>query len=240
MKVIATIFQCKRVAFPYFFIKYCVPKMKELSGFDFEIYLIQHTTPETNRVLTTCRESWSKIENVQQWTKDGKFTGANIIQHSENDHICPAFPSYKIGVETALKEKADLHIWLEDDAMILDKNPKKWLEIKCVGTYQNWWRFIPVRHTITTRSFDGLMLHKMNTEKWDIRNFTYDNKGFVPLKGHPEHFTTECCKERLELDEKDIAYNHCLSTLNMDLIREIVPKEEIHFLNLDYPQSQNK
>jgi hypothetical protein len=235
MKVVATIFQCKRVSMPYFFIKYCVPKMKELSGFDFEIYLIQHTTPVEHFCLASTSLNG---ENVKKFTDEGKFDGAHIIQHSTNNKECPPYPSYKIGVETALKEKADLHIWLEDDALIFDKNIKRWTEIEDVGTYSEW-RFIPVRHTITTRSFDERMLNKLNTEKWNAGAW---NNG--PVFGHPEYFMTECCKKRLYLSDQHITFYHESEgwhiPVRMDFLRRFVPESELKYLDLDFKQKEQQ
>lgn len=234
MKIIATIFQCKRVAMPYFFIKYCVPLMRKLSAFDFEIYLIQHLTPTYLFGLET--SNITGLEKVEQWTKEGKFYGAHIVQHSEVYKTCPALPSYKLGVEIFLREKGDLHIWLEDDAMIMDDDPKSWFAIKSVGTYRVSDN-IPIRHTITTRSFDIDILHLMNTEQW---NLDWSNK---PLRGHPVYFMTKCCKTlKTMLNPMCVAFYHFSSNeprynrvWNLELVKSVIPEEEQFFLNLDRP-----
>lgn len=235
MKVIATIFQCKRVSLPYLFIKYCVPKMRELSGFEFDVYLVQHLTPVYHACLET--STINGVEKVKKMTDEGKFEGAHIIQHSENNDMCPPLPSYKKGVEVFLREKGDLHIWLEDDALIMDKNPRRWLDIKDVGTYIRL-PFVPVRHTITTRAFDERMLQKMNTEQWDASAWGRKYWFGCPLKGHPEYFMTECCKKKLHLKRKFAVFHHDGPSwkvrVDLNFLKEFIPQDELKILDLDF------
>ena len=166
MKAVITIFQYKRVALPYIFIRYCYPKMQQLFPGQMKVFLIQYIGKASENLMQTSKIDNSRLELVRQWTKEGRYDGAEVVVHSESFSRCPPMPSYRIGVENALREKSDFHIWLEDDAIIYDEECDKLPRLignNEVGVYTPHYKVLCPAYLITTPSFDervGLLLKK--------------------------------------------------------------------------------
>src|SRR5579859_679223 len=137
MKCIITYFQNKRIALPYIFNRYCFPKMKEIFPGEMKLYHIFHNLHIKDNLLESNRIEENKLKQTTEFIH--KYKGACIIPHKKVFPELYSIPSYKIGVVMALKESADLHLWLEDDAIVYDMNCKTWPEKmigKDVGLYR--------------------------------------------------------------------------------------------------------
>jgi len=241
-KAVITIFQCKRVVLPYIFIRYIFPRMKKIFPGELKVYLIQHTggfkrTIETR--LETDKIPNSKLKLVQKWTKEGRYKGATIMLIK--------------GVEIAVKEKADFHLWLEDDALIFDKDCNKWPELmkgKYIGDYEKN-DIVRVAYLLTTKTFDKklLPLLKTNMNKFQKHKDNYDSlKNLEPWKIE-SRLAIEGGNKRVLLNKNYAARAHQFSKkLRWDgehkiikMIKKVAPKEkkifDIDFGYIKWPYS---
>ncbi len=259
MKAVITIFQCKRVVLPYIFIRYCLPKMQQIFPGEMKVFLIQHLANVSNLCMQSGDICDSKLDLVKQWSDDDKFSGAEIIRHAEVVPKHPALPSYRIGVETALREHADFHVWLEDDALIFDEECSRWSEIigeKDVGVYRPRSNFIHVAYLVSRPDFDKRILEMMETEElWDIgstkkpffrkrffrRLLSYATLnlyeyGFSPPIGHVEYFMTKACKtKKIALNANFAARFHqgIDPQLIINMVKKVAPSE-LSLLKVDF------
>lgn len=103
------------------------PKWKELLGDRVELVLIQHKTnvmSERSRISNTLPSN--RIELVEEWTKNNKFSPAEINPFDIQYPKYPNIPGTYLMAKEFLKRNGDLHLWSEDDAIVFDPNPEKW------------------------------------------------------------------------------------------------------------------
>jgi len=89
----------------------------------------------------------------------------------------PQLPSMKIGVEKAIEENADFHLWLEDDSIVYDEECHKWSELikdKDIGVYKDdkilGRPYVNCCYCVTTQNLDKRLLEYMQRDyEWDIR-----------------------------------------------------------------------
>lgn len=251
MKLVVTIFQTKRVVLPYFNIRYTLPAMREAFPGDLVIYLIQHRGGSHLLNSTKCYFETKDMpdecfERVKQWTQEGKYEGATIKSHTEHLGRYPSLPSMRKGIELALKEQADLHLWLEDDAIIYDLDCKNWsLPNGSIGVFtifeSEYSSFFKSAWLITTKGYDERAYPFFSESKnWNCRA-THNEKEQVTqrLEGALYHlaedgfvnFKREGKAARMHLGN------------NTDEVVEIVKKvapEELPLLAIDFPEAWKK
>jgi len=141
MKGIVTIFQNKRVALPYIFGKYAFPKMKERFCGKLELWHIFHNADYKGAGLDSNKQLGREhVDRVSKWISKHKFFNANILSHKENSKEAPMLPSVERALRLAKEERADLHLFLEDDALVYDPDCGTWATTlgDCdVGLYRN-------------------------------------------------------------------------------------------------------
>lgn len=139
MKCIITYLQCKRAVLPYLFGKYCFPKMKEAFPGDMELYHIHHNIHQNDTQLSTSTLDESHLNLVNDFIKNGMYPHANIIQHNDTNRELAFIPSVIRASQIAIENNADLHLWIEDDAIVYDPLCWQWPErVGCpIGTYRN-------------------------------------------------------------------------------------------------------
>lgn len=241
MKAIVTIVQCKRVFLPYIFSEYVFPKMKEIFPGEMELFIIQHTS----NLPGSCKLKSShlpdeKLDLVKKWTMDGRYRNATIVKHSECCFNYPHLPSMRIGVELAVQEKADFHLWLEDDSIILDYKCNEWSNLlrgKLIGEYIKS-NIVYVAHFLSTLEFDKLFLQELKHKKsWNIRSkLTLSNNKLNPQRVEPR-LTLASRGKRVILPRggrRVIKVNKKTDIKRLkNLINKIAP-HEIDFLGLDF------
>ncbi len=232
MKTVFTIFQCKRVVLPHIFLEHCYPVMKEILGGEVKAFLIQHRTQVTSPTQTASIDK-SRIDLVTEWTLNDKYRNAEIVGHESTSPI--PYDSYRIGLDLALREQADFHVWLEDDALIFDTACDMWpekLKHHDVGTYRIHSKHVLVCYCVSRRSFDLEMKSMMDQYEW-----TYAAKQGVPLLGHIEWFSTQSSKTGqadLGRDFADRIHPSHNSPILIDIIRKVAP-EKLELLYIDFP-----
>jgi hypothetical protein len=241
MRGIITIFQCKRVVLPHIFTRYCYPIMRDIFPGDLDLYIIQHVGGFTKKPFThlvTSRLNNNKLELVQKWTEAGKYEGATIITHKEKWPRYPHMPSFKRGVELAVTGKYDYHLWLEDDALVLDENCDKWGDIEdgYIATC-NHGLIVCVAHFLTTLGFDKRILPLVqNKDIWWLGGTNFNKAGALKDNRVEARFAKEAGEKRCILKakrarmhkNKQTNYNNVVKLINY-----VAPGEE-SLLTIDF------
>lgn len=240
-KLVITILQCKRVAAPYFFINYVYPKWKEILKDNVELVLIQHKSNiqkgqfgETNKLPD------DRIQLVEDWTKKGRFSHADIVEFDIIHNNYSTIPGYYMMTQAAINRGADLHLWLEDDAIVFDPNPKNWdhiLGTREIGVWGNYAQLniahLLTRSTYDRRIFEGLKnyqrwdskhLLKRNIEPW-LRSKKKTSRAYLP----PEY----CVRSHIR------NYPNCGLRYLADVVRNLAP-DEAEILDIDYGVGASK
>jgi hypothetical protein len=136
--------------------------MRAIFPGEIKVFIIQHTRQGVANVkhLDSNRLINYSLEDVADWTKRGMYSEATIIDNHTWNPDDPALQSFIIGMETSLKEKADFHVWLEDDALLCDLECDKWPELlkdKEVGVYYKN-NIVNPAFLVTKQSFDEKIL----------------------------------------------------------------------------------
>lgn len=157
MKIVITIYQNRRVVLPHIFIRYILPKMRAVFPGEIEAVVIQHRSDASggNRRLESLRHSTDALQRVRDWTERGMFDGAEVRPHEVIHRPYPSIPTFHRGVEAALERDADFHVWMEDDALIVDFDCAWWDKLLGnteVGVYRKF-HYLNPAYMVTRRSF---------------------------------------------------------------------------------------
>lgn len=171
MRAVVTIIQCRRAVLPYIFVRHVFPKMRAWFGGRMDVVIIQHRADARggNRRLESLKQGTKGLELVRQFTEEGRYEGAEIIGHEIIHKPYPSIPSFHMGVKAALDRNADFHLWLEDDALIVDPECCRWderLGPREVGVYNTFHALNPA-YLLTRRSFDARIVGPLSRyEDW--------------------------------------------------------------------------
>jgi hypothetical protein len=170
MKALVTILQCRRVVLPYVFMRYALPRMREVFPGDIEVLLIQHRAKNQGFARLRSQHLGKDREVlVDRWTADGRYSGAEIRKHDIWHAPYPSIPSYHIAVQAALDRQVDFHLYLEDDALVLDPECGRWDELLGpaeVGVYRPRTHVINSSWFVTRPSFDQRILPGLARYWW--------------------------------------------------------------------------
>jgi hypothetical protein len=228
--------------------------MQSSCDFEIKVALIQHVPKiDFDVKLDSVKLSTDRLELVKKWSDDGKYYPANIIKHSIDFPKYPHLPSLKIGLEFAIKENADFHLWLEDDALILDNDIGEWpkmMENNLVGVYHlKKAGYINAAYMLSSINFDKLLLKEVNkSNRWDMSESMYpasDKKNKVNLwSKRLEPTIARLCQGKLTvLNAKNAArINLNKKSSSKDLVKIIlrICPNEIELLHLDFDQKYIK
>lgn len=130
MKLVVTILQARRVVLPYLFCRYALPRMQAAFRGEVEVVLIQHRSlpAAADTFLETNQAGGEGVERVAAWTAEGRFGPAEVLAHEHHVPDYPSIPSIHLACQAALDRGADFHLWLEDDAFVLDEGCGAWPE----------------------------------------------------------------------------------------------------------------
>ncbi len=245
MKAIITLSQCKRVVLPHIFTRYCYPIMKDIFPGEMELYLIQHVGGFSNHhtPLKTAKINNSRLQLVQQWTDEGMYEGANIIQHTECWPNYPHMPSIRYGVELAIKNNSDFHIWLEDDALLLDENCNTWdrIENGYIATCTHS-KIVNVAYLLTTLGFDKKILPLVSDKSiWKLGGSNYNRDGSLKDCRVEARLAKEAGDKRVLLNAKSARmHKSCPKRIKrlQELIEYVAPGKS-KLLNIDFEEVNN-
>ena len=243
MKAVVTIFQFRRAVLPYLFMRYCYPVMKQAFPGSLDVWIIQDTGLAKGNIHTSAKVySDAKRRLIAQWTDEGRYAGATIVRHDEplDPRYPQLLPSYRIGMEIALRERADFHLWLEDDAIVLDRECGQWGKLlagRDAGVYQRVQNICPA-FFVSTPAFDTRLLPIVRERNVDgIHQPFDDTQGWRPSVGEIEYYTTWACKtDRALLNPASVARVHRRPESHqlVQFVRHIAPRE-MGLLNIDFP-----
>lgn len=158
MKLVVTILQARRVVLPYFFCRYALPRMQAVFPGEIEVVLVQHRSlPQNPDVfLETSATDPERGRRVVQWTEAGKFEPATVVTHDHHVPNYPSIPTFHLACKTALERNADFHLWIEDDALVVDESCGHWPEVfgrREMGVYRHF-SDVNAAFFVTRPSFD--------------------------------------------------------------------------------------
>lgn len=153
--------------------------MRELLGGSFEAFLVQHSyNVPSHSPLETSGLPDKRLELVREWTNRGMYPHATIIKWGEYFPRYPQIPAMEIAAQIAIREKADFHLWIEDDALVFDLKCHEWttrVADGSVGMYRNKEEgYVNSAYFLSTRSFDRQFETLLaNRQFWDINKSMY-------------------------------------------------------------------
>lgn len=167
MKCVVTILQHKRVAMPYLFGTYSLPMMQERFNGEVKLFHIFHASNGLASHMTSNRVLGAeRVEQVQQFIDSGHYANAIILNHTTTSDKWPTLPSLQLAAATALKEEADFHLWLEDDAIVYDEACSTWataLGSGDVGLFMdtNEKQMVNTAYFLSTREYDARFINML-------------------------------------------------------------------------------
>ena len=243
MKAVVTIFQFRRAVLPYLFMRHCYPVMKKAFSGAFDVWIIQDKGLAKGNIHTSAKVySDAKRHLITEWTDAGRYAGATIVRHDEplDTRYPQLLPSYRIGMEIALRERADFHLWLEDDAIVLDRECGQWGKLlagRDAGVYQFVQNICPA-FFVSTPAFDTRLLPIVRDRNVDgVHRPFAKTRGWRPSVGEIEYYTTWACKtERALLSPASVARVHSRPESHqlVQFVTNIAPNE-VGLLNIDFP-----
>jgi hypothetical protein len=143
-------------------------------------------------------------------------------------------------MEIALREQADFHLWMEDDAIVLDRDCGRWgnlLSGKNAGVYRPT-QHICAAYFVSTPAFDTRLLPIIRDRNVDGIHQPFAETGaWRPRIGDVEYYTTWACQgERTLLNPASAGRVHCRPASHelVQFVRKIAP-HEVGLLNIDFP-----
>jgi hypothetical protein len=166
LRAVVTIIQCRRAVLPHIFVRYVLPLMRERFQGEMSCVIVQHRADARggNRRLESLKQGTKGLDLVRRFTEEGRYDGAEIIGHEIVHKPYPSIPSFHLGVKAALERDADFHLWLEDDALIVDPDCGRWDELlgpREVGVYNTFHALNPA-YLLTRRCFDERILEPLS------------------------------------------------------------------------------
>ncbi len=153
-------------------VKRVLPEMRRLFPGEVEVVIVQHRGDASGgkNQLESGRLHAGGLDRVGQWTQEGKYAGADVIEHAINYPAYPSIPGLHLCVKAALDRKADFHLWLEDDALVMDYDCGRWDQLlgrREVGAYRDFHN-LNSAYLLTRPDFDARMLTQFEDyERWN-------------------------------------------------------------------------
>lgn len=232
MRAVVTILQCRRVVLPYLFVKYVAPEMRRLFPGSFEVVIVQHRADvrSDTALLGTQQTPADQLGLVERWTREGRYAGAEVIQHAIEHPAYPSIPSYHLAARAALERRADFHLWLEDDAIVFDQGCARWPELlrdRDVGVYRDF-HHVNSAYFVSRRSYDERIVAPLSAyEAWTWRRRIEPFLARQARAGRaqlpPEYAVRHHARE----------YPYCGLRYVVDFVRRWCP-EELALLEIDF------
>ncbi len=192
MRALVTILQCRRVVLPYVFVRYALPRMRAVFPGHLDVVLIQHQALGQGPTrLRSQRLGREREQLVEQWNAEGRYAGAEILRHDTWHAPYPSIPSYHLACRAALQRQVDFHLYLEDDALVLDPDCGRWDELLGsaeVGVYRPRTHIINSSWFVARPSFDQRIRAGLARYWWWRRSSRIERWFRRQLRGKPAIF----------------------------------------------------
>jgi hypothetical protein len=167
--------------------------MHEVFPGQLDVLLIQHKARnQSSPRLQSQRLGMDREELVERWNAEGRYAGAEIRQHDIWHAPYPSIPSYHIAAQTALERGVDFHLYLEDDALVLDPECGRWDELMGgadVGVYRPRTHIVNSSWLVARPSFDRRILPGLSRYWWWRRSSRIERWFRRKLGGEPALFS---------------------------------------------------
>lgn len=249
MNILVTILQCRRVVLPYLFLRYTLPMMRAKIDGVVTVHLVRHEylLPDINPHETS-RLPVAKELLAREWTEEGRYAPATITTHSEQFARYPSIPSRRIAAEFAERHIHDLHLWLEDDALVYDVDCADWLGImgeNRAAVYRtNAFGYINAAYYLCTSELDNELLAALKEkDRWNLNASMYLNEGGEKILNldspRVEPLLTKLAGKRIAHLRPEAAARHNSrkpeSTAALKSLVERVCPSELGLLAIDFP-----
>ena len=241
MKCLVTICQNKRAVLPYLFGKYCLPRMQAVFPGEMLLYHIFHdyagVGPSYLQSNLTLGDD--NLKNVKDFIAQGKYANAKVLRHEILYKEYTYLPSVALAATVAIHERADFHLWLEDDAIVLDSGCDQWPALfgdGDVGLYRDtaYKGMVNSAYFVSRTSFDRRLLPRLS-------EYVPDNKPHSE-SGQLEDLLCQCAAGTTLLRREDAIRYHIskkfptsLEDVEAWLTRRLgVTPDELDLLSLDY------
>jgi len=215
--------------------------MRDLFGGKIELYHVLHDLHFQSHELESNRMGIEHLESVKDFIRKGMFPEATIISHRElhSEHL--AVPSYIKAAEIAIERNADFHLWIEDDALVLDRECHNWnsqLKDADVGLYRDngHHQMINTAFFLSSRGFDERMLDIFKHYKADGKDYFATSMG-----SQTEHFFWRASKKQVVLNNTYAERHHPPNGKTIPELKKwlrlIIPEiqeEHLSYLHLDF------
>lgn len=189
MKALVTILQCRRVVMPYIFMRHCLPIMRAAFPGEMAVLIIQHKAKkQTFARLQSQMLEKDREDLVEQWTQEGRYAGAEILKHGIWHGAYPHIPSFHLAAKAALERKVDFHLYLEDDAIVVDPDCGRWDQLLGeaeVGVYRPRTHVINASWFVSRPSYDARILPGLGRYWWWQRHHRVEWWFKRKLRGEP-------------------------------------------------------
>lgn len=244
-KCVVTITQNKRVALPFIFGKYILPRMREVFGGEIKLFHIFHNTHVDHIQLESNRDyGLTALDRVRYFIGNKWYGEATIIDHQEINLNHLILPSLIKCLEIAIAEQADYHLWMQDDAILFDKNCHMWqflMKNHDIGLYRNTshQKMINIAYFLSTLQFDEKLLPFLHSY---VRNQEVD---WTPYGSQMEHTFWKASQSQALFPSQFASRHHVggkYASSCSDVkrwLRIMVPEiteEDLNLLNIDFPE----
>ena len=212
MKCVVTILQNKRVALPFLFGKYSLPAMRKAFGGEVKLYHIFHDMHVEDKQLQSNKVyDLSDVNRVWEFIYRGFYNEAKFVPHQEVNTELLSLPSMMKAAEVAIEEKADFHLWLEDDAIVYDLECGKWAELMkgaTVGLYRSTVKqqMINPSFFVSTVEYDRKLLEALKDYKKE------PHEKFAQYGSQIEHLLWTLCENPVLLNSAAAQRHHPYGT----------------------------
>jgi hypothetical protein len=216
--------------------------MRDVFPGSLELYHIHHNSHvEDTQLHSSVHLGEENLNNVRRFIAENKYPDARIIEHSRVNKELPLIPSVLLAAQTALEREADLHLWIEDDAILFDLDCWRWPhKVACeLGSYRNTvhQKMIVCSYYLSRPSFDGRLIPALHSYKKEP-NWKYARYG-----SQYEHMLFNIGGQKLSILNSECAYRHHLHSTwrktRADVERWLkkhlpITAEDLELLKLDF------
>ena len=210
--------------------------MKHVFPGEMKLYHIFHDVHVDNTILESNRLNHKHLDNAREFIRNDRYQNATIVKHKEVNPELLSLPSCRLGVEIALEENADLHLWLEDDAIVFDKDCASWSPKIDIGLYRYTMHaeMVNCAFMLTSSDYDRKILPQLCSYE--------DDHKIYPNSSQIEHMFWQNVKTHVMLNPDNATRHHpyppAVTKDNVrDWLRYKIPnieQEDINMLDLDF------
>ncbi|MFW6129657.1 MAG: hypothetical protein ACOC56_00645 [Atribacterota bacterium] len=241
--ILISVLQSYRVMVPYFQVNYAYPIMKNAYNGKLDICLVQHILNNQEKRV----ERLKKNKKILKYAEDGFYKNAIILRHDRYFKKYPSMPTYKKAVKYFLDNDYDYHLWIEDDAVVMDREINSWIEKMRINKASIGEFIIDPKNPTYMAKSQILFSDRGFNERFYqecLREETWDRSAKMVGKKKPTDKRLEFKINKLSLEQRTrvsrayarIFWREPLSDkINMlNFLRDFVPEGDLKYIEMDF------